>query len=138
MISTEQYDAIQARLAMLEQWIASSPAVHRSKNGACSYPSDAMPLACRVSNEERSSVEVYRFYHDKPTRYGAYVGKDHRITTWTGETLATITRRRHTWRSNFGDTRQTLYSEGINGLLYQATYYKSAGSYCHMHAIKKG
>ena len=137
MITKDQYNALQTRLAAYEQWLDTSPLVHHFRNGSRSYADDAVPSTSRVSNEEQSAVELYDFYHNPPQCYFGYVSPDlSSITTWTGETLATVTYADLVWRSNFGDTRQTLYARGINGLSYQATHYKSAGGYCRMRAIK--
>ena len=134
MFTHAEYDVLQTRIAALKQWLDTSPLVHRSRNGSRSYADDAVPSTSRVSNEEQSAVEVYDFYHNPPQRYFGYVALDlSSITTWTGDTLAHVTDAWPEWRSNFGDTRQTLDARGINGLQYRATHYKSAGGYCRMN-----
>jgi hypothetical protein len=88
-----------------------------------------------ICNAAISLLEVYEFLNDPPERYFAYVGHSH-ITTWTGDILGSIVAMGVQFSSNFGDKRQSLRVKAINGKIYAGTYYKSAGDYCRLKAVK--
>ena len=48
----------------------------RDKNGAMSYPTDAVPEKCVVTSAERSAVALYKFCSEPPRTYIAYVQSD--------------------------------------------------------------
>jgi hypothetical protein len=90
-------------------------------------------------NARTSAREVAAFKARKRPhlKYSAYLTCDadgtHRITTWTGETLATviaINSRRDT-RSYVTNTRGSFWARGIDGRLYFGTH-NGAGMYCRM------
>ena len=70
-------------------------------------------------------------------RYVAYLtlNRDggYSITTWTGETLATVTsiKSRPNRRGFTTDTRGSFWARGIDGRLYFGTH-NGAGMYCRM------
>lgn len=119
-------DAYQAAAA---QWMADN-----KTNGIPAEIWNTFPYANEVTNELRSAVEVYEFCADKPQKYFLYISEDKRIaTTWTGDKLGTIILR-PSYRSGFGDIRQTVIVHAINGLTYTGTYYKSSGDYARVTA----
>jgi hypothetical protein len=98
------------------------------------------------SNDERSALEVHRFVTDPPTRYFAYhepalrerktLGRQDRITTWTGELIGLIIEIGYSYQSNMGDWRQNFRAACRNGLIYSGTAYLSAGDYVRMRQAR--
>ena len=92
-----------------------------------------------ISNEKRADCEIYGWLKNPPVKYLAYV-KDisvgQPITNWTGRTLGHITSLGKTWRSSFGDKRQSFRVLGTNGVLYSAIAYLDSGDYCRLKAVK--
>ena len=132
MISQQQYEEFKARNEKYEVWIATSPLVNRSKSGACSYKIEHKP-SYALNNAELSAMEVYEFMTDPPKKYFAYVNMQTlKVTSWTGDTIGTISAYARPWRSNFGDTRQNITVNAINGKQYYGVYYTSAGDYCRL------
>lgn len=99
-------------------------------------------------NAEISRGEVESFKIDKPARYFAYhaakrSGLDpilrlhhgDKITTWTGDDLATVTDARQPFHSGLGDLRQNFRCKAINGETYSGTAYLSAGDYVRMRKV---
>jgi hypothetical protein len=137
MITKEKYQELRERLERFELWL----------NGRTSYDPKEIPSDVpTVTNDERSSIEVYEFCTNPPERYTLYIGENpagytapgskHMATTWTGEYLGDVTFGRK-YRDNFGGTRIPINVEAINGKSYYGTYYTSSGNYAHIR-IKKG
>jgi hypothetical protein len=107
-----------------------------------------------AQNAATSAKEVAAFKARKvPHRkYSAYLTRDtkpetildtrsmagaHRITTWTGDTLALVTaikfrRERNSFNT---DTRGSFWARGIDGRLYFGTH-NGVGMYCRMRLAK--
>lgn len=86
MITAEQHAALRAKLATYDAWAAQ----FKQRNGWTVIPADAVPPV-KVTNDERSAVEVFELCRDKPDAFLAYVsaeGGSWRIATWTGEKLS--------------------------------------------------
>ena len=85
-------------------------------------------------NRIRSSIETLQFERNKPSKYFVYINVVKSIaTTWTGENLGKVQFSTE-FKSNMGDTRQSIYINAINGLRYYGTYFKSAGDYARITA----
>lgn len=97
----------------------------------------------KLTNEERSKLEVEEFRSAAPERYFAYHGGPSfggrgvrcDITTWVGDRLATVVDAGPVWTSNFGDQRQTFRCVTEDGVHYGGTAYLSAGDYVRLHKI---
>ncbi len=128
MLTPEEYAEVNGRHERFMTWFRALGRNHHTP--------EEVPADCRITNEERSSIEVYRFVNDPPTRYTAYVDeKAGTVTTWLGDKLGTVTFGR-AWRDNFGGTRVPVWVRGINGRAYHGTYFKSTGALCSMRAHK--
>jgi hypothetical protein len=98
-----------------------------------------------VINAELSAKETAAFKagsaHDGQS-YCAYLAKDglntHKITTWVGDTLATvITLKSGRIRNSFNtDTRGSFWARGIDGKLYHGRH-NGVGMYCRMRLSKR-
>jgi hypothetical protein len=121
--NASQADAIRNRDAMLKAWLGGRTSYHPSE-----LPADIVP----PTNEERSALEVFEFQRDKPANYTLYINAEKRTaTTWTGETLGSVTFGRE-YRDNFGGKRVAITVKAITGETYHGTFYKSAGDYAHI------
>ena len=93
-----------------------------------------LPEPC--SNDELSAMEVYEFITDPPVKYFLYVDvKQSIVTTWTGDKLGDCWLGRK-YRSNMGDTRQSIDIHAINGKHYAGTFFTSAGDYARVKVCK--
>jgi hypothetical protein len=95
-----------------------------------------------ITNEEKGEIEEYEFYNYPPNKFTTYINEEkHIITTWTGLKLGDIIYPKvfklHEYKSGFGDIRINIRVKGINGLEYYGTYFKSAGDYANLKAIKR-
>jgi hypothetical protein len=111
----------------------------RSRNGWASYLPSEVPVNARITNEERSTLEVYDFLSTPPDRYFLYVNPEKGVaTTWTGATIGRIALGPVYEVPAFGrpSTRQSIHVWAINGKEYFGTYYKSSGDYARVK-IKK-
>jgi len=128
-ITKKQYTKLKARIAAFDAWIDT---IRGLKDWASYRDEDIPATLARVSNAERSQVEVYEFETSPPDRYFLYVQEDKGIaTTFPGDVLGYIGLGR-SYRSNFGDERVQITIAAINGCIYHGTYYKSAGSYARV------
>jgi hypothetical protein len=128
MIDTSTARDIRQRHQRYQRWR------HRHYPGM-SHPSDETPPYA-PSNAELSQLEVYEFVTNPPGHYFLYVKTESgRATTWMGDELGTVEFRAR-WRSNFGDIRQNIRIQAINGRTYTGTYYRSAGDYARVRATK--
>jgi hypothetical protein len=134
MMTEQEYRTTRARIDAYETW----------RNGRSPIDPKDVPPGMTVTNEERSAVEVYEFVRDRPASYFAYVAlpnaarpwcKRPTLITWTGDELGRITLG-NTWRGNMGDVRQAIRVQAINGVTYSGTYYRSAGDYARLKAVK--
>lgn len=129
-ISKEEYTRLVDLFARFEVW----------RNGRNSYPADSVPDDVRITNEQRSQIEVYEFVNNPPKKYFLYVNPEKRIvTTWMGDILGNITFLGLPYKCPaFGwpSTRQNLTFRGINGKNYTGIFYKSSGDYARVKMIK--
>jgi hypothetical protein len=127
-ITAEQAADIRARVDRYREWVKG-----RNRNN---YKPDEVPTDCRVSNDEQSTLEVYDFVNEKPERYFLYIREEMRqAITWTGDLLGSVSFG-HAYRDNFGGLRVPIRIHAINGRTYAGTYYKSAGDYARVKAVK--
>lgn len=105
-------------------------------NGIPAEVCASFPYSDVVNNELRSAVEVYEFINYPPEKYFLYISESKKIaTTWTGQELGFVKFGRE-YRATFGDVRQSVRITACNGLVYSGTYYKSAGNYARVKALK--
>jgi len=138
MITQEQYEDIGAREAMLKEWIKSNGYLKR--NGWSAYPSDAVPGNCKVTNEERSEVELYEWMTNPPDKYLLYIFKNREeggyyAGTWTGTKLGSVIMGREYRCPAFGrwcSVRVPITVIGENEKIYWGTYYTSSGDYARI------
>jgi hypothetical protein len=133
MITAQQATDIRTRNDALMAWVDSI----RGKNGWASYrPEDKPADVPDVTNEERSSLEVFDFVSNPPDKYFLYINEDNRTaTTWTGDVLGRVSLGCE-YRDNFGGRRVPVTIHAINGRVYHGTYYKSSGNYARIRASK--
>jgi hypothetical protein len=138
MITPEQARDIRERNERLNAWVDSI----RGRNGWASYkPEDKPAHVPEVSNDERSSLEVFDFVNDPPAKYFLYINeKDKLATTWTGEKLGHVYFGRTYHSPAFGghSVRVPVTVRAINGKTYHGTYYKSSGDFARVKISKKG
>ena len=132
-MNAQEAERLESRLLAHEIW----------RNGRLSYRVDEEPDFLRVSNEERSALEVYNFANNAYDKYFAYVNEATRkLTTWMGETLGDIqfgVEYKSPAFGGFRTKRQSIRVHAINGLWYSGTYYKSSGNYARIKlTVKKG
>lgn len=136
MITQDQANEIAAREKQLQAWIDTI----RSKNGWASYkPEDKPANIPDVTNDERSSLEVFNFVTNPPDRYFLYINEERFIaTTFTGEKLGSVSFGREYQSPGFyrGSKRVPVTIKGINGRTYYGTYFKSAGNYARVKMSK--
>jgi hypothetical protein len=142
MITKEAYEQIMARVRAFDAWLNT---IRNPRTGWVSYkPEEVPPNVPTVSNAERSSAEVYEFFHNPPEKYFLYVRRllvapgvvsmHIEVTTWTGQLLG----KGHLGRPyKCGLSRRyPITFKGINGRLYRGTYYVSAGDYARVKLVK--
>jgi hypothetical protein len=129
---------VRYRDAMIRAWM-------RRTGRGNSYKPEDLPQGYDVpTNEERSRAEVLRFTVLEPMTHGspswtAYLSNDKRITTWTGETLANVTRIT-SYRAVSNPvlkipSRGSFWAVGIDGRWYYGTH-NGTGMYCRMRLAK--
>tara|TARA_R100001530_G_scaffold134519_1_gene109542 strand:+ start:635 stop:1030 length:396 start_codon:yes stop_codon:yes gene_type:complete len=129
MLDKKEYQAMKTNLTIYENWSEQ----FKQPNGWTVIPKAAIPPV-RLSNDDRSEIEHYEFFHNPPDKYLLYVNENTSLgTTWTGQKLGRVYFG-NAYRSNFGDKRQTINFVGINGKRYHGTYYKDAGNYARIKA----
>lgn len=138
MIRLETISELRARHARNVAFVDS---IRDKRSGWASYRPEDVPEDARMSNDERSALEVYDWLMAPPERYFLYITEDKATgrlsaTTWTGDVLGAVTRG-CAYRDNFGGTRVPITVRGINGTLYHGTYFKSAGDYARIKRAKR-
>lgn len=139
---------VRRRDAALHAWMGKRNSYHPDE-----VPETLKPLP---TDEERSRAEVIEFLAqplEYGKSYGAYLkdcGKvQHpaciekrqvwKITTFTGDTLAFVTRikssRQLFKRNTFSDQRGSFWARGIDGRLYYGRH-NGAGMYCTLRLAK--
>lgn len=145
LISTEEHARLRATIDRHAAWVETI----RDRHGWVSYCAEEVPEDCRVTNVERSLVEVYEFVNDPPERYFAYVRgyiphfmrfgsppAAGELTTFTGDLLGAVTFGRRYTLPNNGSVRVPIRVRAINGREYFGTYFKSSGDYARIRACK--
>jgi hypothetical protein len=105
-------------------------------------------MQATMTNDERSAAEVATFIAETPERYFAYcvyrrmepgvphkIRRGDKITTWTGDELATVTSAGDEWMSNFGDIRQAFRCKAINGATYSGVAFPRTGDYVRLRKV---
>ncbi len=145
MITPEKYNLLKLKMIKFDAWVDTQ---RNPKNGWASYkPSEVPDYLERVTNDERSSVEAYEFYHNPPDKYFLYVARkicspgvvsyEVNVTTWTGQILG-HGRLGHMYfcgRPPYQSKRYTIVFEAINGIKYKGTYFASAGDFCRVKRV---
>src|SRR3990167_9521125 len=75
----------------------------------------------RLTNEQRSAIEVYEWIHNPPQQYFIYIDAAKRTaTTWTGDKLGEVRFGREYQCLGFGrpSTRVAITVKGLNGKTY--------------------
>jgi len=142
MITEKRYKQLRAKINAFDAWVDSQ---RNPRNGWASYrPSDVPRHLPRVSNAERSQVEVYEFVNQQPDKYFCYVQRNKcapglvdnkvTVTTWTGQVLG------YGYLGvpyKCGNSRRyPIRFRAINGVRYSGTYYASAGTYARVYKAK--
>lgn len=134
--------SVRYRDAMLHAWLRRTG---RETPKGASYRPEEVPVYIDVpTNAERSQAEVIEF-RARPLqpgkRYGAYLTGGPRsgyfVSTWTGETLATVTHITHWTRraSTLTNDRGSFWARGIDGRLYHGRH-NGSGLYCSLYLAK--
>lgn len=142
MLTATEYETTRQALDAFESWRGDRRSYH---------PDEIPPDVPRVTNEQRSAVELYEFNRDKPERYFVYVrypsiergkrphyGARVELTTWTGELLASGNCGA-AFRDNFGGWRVPLSATCVDGsgVVYNGTAFYSAGDYARIKRAKQ-
>jgi len=91
----------------------------------------------KVTNTERSIVEVHQFKQRPPKKYTAYMGnKLKKVTTWTGQPIGKVTWVGSEYKDSMGGTRQNFRINAVNKKKYSGTYFKSSGDYVNLKMLK--
>jgi hypothetical protein len=143
MITTKTYNELKRKIAQFDAWVDTQ---RNPRNGWASYRVEDIPKhLSKVSNDQRSFVEVYEFVHTPPEKYFIYVERNVvspgevdnrvRVTTWTGQTLGYGYLGRPYKCGN--SRRYPIRFKGINGFRYAGTYYVSTGDYARVKKVKE-
>jgi len=128
ILSDAEYLELSARNDRFCRWV--------DNNQIKAYKPEEVPENARVTNEERSKLEVYLFLLSPPDRYFCYISEGKKsAATWMGQNLSHWCILGREWRSNMGDKRQNVIFRGINGRFYSGIYYKSSGEYARVRAL---
>lgn len=128
MLTLEQVKDIESRENIVRDYLTA-----KKKNWLSPEEQEKLP---KVTNEERSAAELFYWHNEKPSKYFLYINTDKKIaTTWIGEELGRVSFGRE-YCGNMGDKRQSVRVYGVNGQTYSGTYYKGAGDYARVKAIK--
>lgn len=125
--------SIRAREAAFNKWLASRNSWHPED-----VPAYLMP---ELTNEERGFAERVTFCTEPLAygqTYGAYLSDDRKhITTWVGETLATVTAERHrrVYNTYTTNERGSFHAVGIDGRHYHGRH-NGTGCHCTMRLDK--
>ncbi len=134
-MNANEYQTAKQQLEAYE--LASS--AYRKENKTNSIPvgvCKTFPFADVVNNDLRSEIETYEFINDRPSKYFLYIKEEtNEATTWMGQRLGSVTFGRE-FMDNFGGKRVPIWITAINGVKYSGTYFKSAGDYARVKAIK--
>lgn len=131
-IAKEQRDEIMVRESKIQEYLKAN-----KKNWL--VPGELAEAGLNnVTNEERGEVELYDFVHNPPEKYFVYINQEKRTAgTFPGNVLGSVVFGKE-YYSCFGDKRQSVWIHAINGKTYAGTYYKSAGDYALVKALKQG
>lgn len=136
-LTQAEYEALNARqeaydAAMKERF----PMFYRT--GGCLTDDIQAALPPRLTNEEASALETYRFRNSPPERAFVYVkDADRTVTTWTGQLLGTVTDFGRPVRVGFhGARRRYIHVRAINGRHYHGWYCCDSGNYARLRLSK--
>ena len=134
-MESHEYIANKAKLSANEaacrEWMKAN-----KTNGIPIKVFRTFPFANEVTNDLRSAIEVHEFINFPPDKYFLYINEEQKTaTTWTGEKLGVVFFGREFYDS-FGGKRVPIDVDGINGIKYYGTYYKSTGSYARIKKKK--
>lgn len=137
-MTPQLYSQLRLKINQFESW----------RNGRTSYRVEEIPPNVpKVSNHERSLVEVYEFKHNPPARYTVYikrevvsagvVGKGITATTWMGHVLGhgKLGQSYRIGRKYRNNIVYRVEFQAINGHTYRGQYYASAGDYAHVRKV---
>lgn len=115
---------VRARDAQLHAWMGK-----RNSYRVEELPADIRP----PTNEERGRCELLEFESaTDPGPYFAYLSNDRkRITTFMGDTIATIVHIGATWRGPFGNEWTAFRAAGIDGRIWHGRH-NGPGMYLRM------
>lgn len=128
--SETQYRELRDRLDAHQRWV----------DNRRSYVVSEEPIETRISNEERSAIEVWEFTHNPPDKYFLYIEQQRALaTTWTGDVLGQVSFGQEYCSPGFyrPSKRIPITVKAINGRTYYGTYYASAGDYARVKAAKQ-
>jgi hypothetical protein len=139
MITAKQYAEFKARSERNRAWAEQ----FKKPNGWIvieAHEQTTCPADARITNEERSAIEVYEFCTTPPEKYFLYINAEKKLaTTWTGDKLGDVTFGRAYQSPGFGgfaSTRVPVTIAAINGRTYHGTYFKSSGDYARVKLSK--
>jgi hypothetical protein len=125
--------SVRYRDGLLRAWM------RRTKQGNSYRPEDVPAYIDRPTNEQRGVAELIEFCA-RPLPYGktyaAYLTRDAtanppwRITTWMGNTLATVTTIKRAYSE-----RGSFWARGVDGRLYHGRH-NGSGMWCTMRLAK--
>jgi hypothetical protein len=118
---------VRARDAALRVWMES----HKRNSY---HPDELPPEINPPTNEERSRCECLEFESAAadPRPYFAYLSSDgKRVTTFTGDTLATLVHVGKTWRGPSGNKWTAFRAAGIDGRIWHGRH-NGPGMYLRM------
>jgi hypothetical protein len=135
LLTPEEYQTLRQQI---DHYDSEARRRFSTRGGWVSIPADQQDtLPPDPGNEARGRVELYEFCTERPTSYFAYVNTlTNQLTTWVGNVLGSVSMGRE-YRDNFGGVRVPITVNGVNGLTYHGTYFKSAGDYARIKAHKR-
>jgi hypothetical protein len=130
---------VHYRDALIRAWAKRTG--HVDRHGNMSYRTDELPEWLDVpTNAERGTAEVINFTL-RPLPHGetytAYLSNDKRIVTFTGDTLAEVTRitSYRVVGGSLTNARGSFWAIGIDGRTYYGRH-NGTGMYCRMRLAK--
>ena len=136
----ERYADLKARNAAHQAW---SEQYRKPSGWIVISPNEqaTCPPEARISNDERSELEVAEWHRDPPDAYFLYVMRskdDHAYAaTWCGHALSVgPVALGPVWRDNMGGKRRSIRFMGTNGHEYAGWYFTSSGDYARVKRLK--
>lgn len=123
--------AVDANQKAVREWLTA----HKT-NGIPVAISATMPYSDIATNALKGKIELYEWHTEPPEREFVYINENKGIaTSWMGDNFGSVSFGNE-WRDNFGSTRQSITVYGSNGVNYYGTYFKGAGEYARIKAVK--